>query len=110
MKTCILAAAIFAAAARANAYSPQQDQLLEWLAEAYLITDVCPSLELPKADALGVLLRLNRIDVEAAVEEINTRAAKDPWGIRKNRPDMVCLLGWANFGKSGTKGLLYLKP
>ncbi|MBB2698964.1 UNVERIFIED_ORG: hypothetical protein GGI66_003641 [Rhizobium esperanzae] len=112
MKTCILAAAFFAAAAQANAFSQEQDQFLDQMAEAYLISTICPSLALPKTDALGLGLRLNKIDVEAAVVEINTRTAKDPWGIRKNPPDLVCLLGWSRYGSGGTKrkDLLHMKP
>lgn len=112
MKTCILAAAIFAAAAQANAFSQEEDQFLDHLAEAYLISDICPSLSLPEEKSLAYLLSLNFIEAETAVDEMKKRAADDHWGIRKDRPDLVCMLGWTRYGKTGTqlKGLLRTKP
>lgn len=110
MKTCIMAAAIFAAAAQANAFS--QEELFDHLAEAYLISDICPSLSLPEPKSLDFLLALNFVEAETAVDEMKKRAAADHWGIRENRPDMVCLLGWTRYGDTGTrlKGLLRMTP
>lgn len=113
MKKYILAAAVLAIAAEAHAYSQQQDKLLEQLAEAaYLISDICPSLSLPETQSLALLLSLNFIATETAVDEMKKRAAKDPWGIRQSRPDLACLLGWTRYGNTGTqlKGLLRAKP
>jgi len=112
MKKYILAAAVLAIAAEAHAYSQQQDKLLEQLAEAYLISDICPSLSLPETQSLALLLSLNFIAAETVVDEMKKRAAKDPWGIRQNRPDLACLLGWTRYGNTGTqlKGLLRAKP
>ncbi|OBY04465.1 hypothetical protein BAE36_24965 [Rhizobium leguminosarum bv. trifolii] len=112
MKTCVLAVAIFAAATQANAFSQEEDQFLDHLGEAYLISDICPSLSLPEAKSLSYLLSLNFIEAETAVDEMKKRAAEDHWGIRKDRPDQVCLLGWTRYGNTGTqlKGLLRAKP
>ncbi|TBB28124.1 hypothetical protein ELH48_13650 [Rhizobium ruizarguesonis] len=112
MKTCILAAAILAAASQAHAFSPEEDQFLDHLAEAYLISDICPSLSLPDPKSLAYLLSLNFIEAETAVDQMKKRAADDHWRIRKNRLDQVCLLGWTRYGDTGTqlKGLLRTKP
>ncbi|MEJ6845082.1 hypothetical protein V3589_02515 [Sinorhizobium fredii] len=110
MQKWLVGVSLLAMTAEAKAFSPQQEQFLDQVAEAYVISDVCESLGF-QTEALAVALRWNRLEGPAAVEEIRKRSAGDRWGIRQNRPDMACVLGEMYYGKQGTKrqGLLHPK-
>lgn len=94
----------------ALAYTEEENTFIDQLAEAYAISDICPTLGFePKSLVFGLtVVFLDRADGEVIDEVV--RRASDWSDLKSKRVDIVCLLGHLYYGEAGRKIKRLLVP